>query len=79
MSDPDYHAVLIANKILGGGFTSYLNMNLREANGWTYGARSSVGTDKHISRFSAGAAVRNEQTVLLLKRLKKLSVSKQSL
>ena len=53
MSDPDYHAVLIANKIFGGGFNSYLNMNLREANGWTYGARSSVGTDKYISRFSA--------------------------
>ena len=62
MSDPDYHAVLIANKILGGGFNSYLNMNLREANGWTYGARSSVGTDKYISRFSAGAAVRNAVT-----------------
>ena len=26
MSDPDYHAVLIANKILGGGFNSYLNI-----------------------------------------------------
>ena len=62
MSDPDYHAVLIANKIFGGGFNSYLNMNLREANGWTYGARSSVGTDKYISRFSAGAAVRNAVT-----------------
>jgi len=62
MSDSDYHAVLIANKILGGGFNSYLNMNLREANGWTYGARSSVGTDKYASRFSAGAAVRNSVT-----------------
>ena len=62
MSDSDYHAVLIANKIFGGGFNSYLNMNLREANGWTYGARSSVGTDKYISRFSAGAAVRNAVT-----------------
>lgn len=62
MSDPNYHAVLIANKIFGGGFNSYLNMNLREANGWTYGARSSVGTDKYISRFSAGAAVRNAVT-----------------
>ena len=62
MSDPDYHAVLIANKILGGGFNSYLNMNLREEHGYTYGARSSVGTDKYISRFRAGAAVRNAVT-----------------
>ena len=36
MSDPDYHAVLIANKILGGGFNSYLNMNLREEHGYTH-------------------------------------------
>jgi len=62
MSDSDYHAVLIANKILGGGFNSYLNMNLREEHGYTYGARSSVGTDKYISRFRAGAAVRNAVT-----------------
>jgi predicted Zn-dependent peptidase len=62
MSDPDYHAVLIANKILGGGFNSYLNMNLREENGYTYGARSSVGADKYASRFRAGAAVRNAVT-----------------
>ncbi len=62
MNDPDYHAVLIANKILGGGFNSYLNMNLREEHGYTYGARSSVGSDKYITRFRAGASVRNEVT-----------------
>ncbi len=62
MNHPDYHAVLIANKILGGGFNSYLNMNLREEHGYTYGARSSVGTDKYASRFSAGASVRNAVT-----------------
>ncbi len=62
MSDPDYHAVLIANKILGGGFNSYLNMNLREEHGYTYGARSNLGSDKYVSRFSASAAVRNEVT-----------------
>lgn len=63
MDSPDYHATLIANKILGGGFNSYLNMNLREANAWTYGARSSINTDKYTaSRFRAGAAVRNMVT-----------------
>jgi len=62
MSDPDYHALLIANKILGGGFNSYLNMNLREEHGYTYGARSSIGADKYASRFRAGAAVRNAVT-----------------
>ncbi|OIQ27750.1 MAG: peptidase M16 [Bacteroidetes bacterium MedPE-SWsnd-G2] len=62
MNDEDYHSVLIANKILGGGFNSYLNMNLREEHGWTYGARSSVGTDKYVARFTAGAQVRNMVT-----------------
>ncbi len=63
MKDPDYHSVLIANKILGGGFGSYLNMNLREEHGYTYGARSGINTDKYtVSRFRAGATVRNMVT-----------------
>lgn len=62
MNDPDYHAVLIANKILGGGFSSYLNMNLREKHGYTYGARSGIDADKYIGQFSASTAVRNMVT-----------------
>ena len=62
MSDPDYYAVLVANKILGGGFNSLLNMNLREAHGWTYGARSNTGADKDITRFMATTSVRNAVT-----------------
>ncbi|WP_203295377.1 M16 family metallopeptidase [Luteirhabdus pelagi] len=62
MSHPDYHAVLIANKILGGGFNGMLNMNLREENGWTYGAYSSIGADKDVTRFRAFASVRNAVT-----------------
>lgn len=63
MNDEDYHAVLIANKILGGGFGSYLNMNLREKHGYTYGARTNISTSRwNASRFTAGAAVRNMVT-----------------
>lgn len=63
MNDEDYHAVLIANKILGGGFGSYLNMNLREEHGYTYGARTSISPSRYgASRFTAGAAVRNMVT-----------------
>lgn len=87
ISDPDYFAVLIANKILGGGFNSYLNMNLREAHGYTYGARSSVGVDKYSSsRFSAGASVRNAvtdsavvQTLKEINRIKKEPVDAKAL
>ncbi len=77
MKDPDYHSVLIANKILGGEFNSYLNMNLREEHGYTYGARSNVGTSRYnASRFTAGAAVRNAVTdsavVEALKEIKRI-------
>ncbi len=87
ISDSDYFAVLIANKILGGGFNSYLNMNLREEHGYTYGARSSIGVDKYTaSRFSAGASVRNEvtdsavvQTLKEIDRIKKEPVDADAL
>ena len=63
MSDPDYFPLIVANQIIGGDFNSYLNMNLREAHGWTYGARSSYGVDKYtVSKFKAGAQVRNAVT-----------------
>lgn len=62
MSDEDYFPMLIANNILGGDFSSYLNMNLREDKGWTYGARSSIGADKYVSRFIASTSVRNAVT-----------------
>lgn len=62
MTDPDYFAALVANQIYGGNFNSYLNMNLREDNGWTYGARSSIRGSKNVNKFKAGAQVRNEVT-----------------
>ncbi|MFT6798574.1 MAG: zinc protease [Nonlabens sp.] len=63
MSDPDYYAVLVANYVFGGSFGSYLNMNLREENGYTYGARSNIGTGRNYKgTFSASAKVRNEVT-----------------
>ncbi|MSP85545.1 MAG: insulinase family protein, partial [Flavobacteriaceae bacterium] len=62
MNDKDYFATIVANQILGGDFNSYLNMNLREAHGWTYGARSSIGGSKYVSTFSASTQVRNAVT-----------------
>ncbi len=80
MTDPDYFAVLIANQILGGDFNSYINMNLREAHGWTYGARSSIRGDKHISSFKATTQVRNTVTdstvVEIFKEFKKIRTEK---
>ncbi len=53
----------VMNSILGGGvFSGRLMQNLREDKGYTYGARSSLSTDPIVSRFHAGAEVRNEVT-----------------
>jgi len=60
MSSPDYQKVLLMNSILGGDFNSYLNMTLREEHGWTYGARSSFGTNKYGALFNASTSVRNK-------------------
>jgi len=62
MSDKDYFPVLLANQILGGDFNSYLNMNLREAHGYTYGARSAINADKYATMFRTTASVRNAVT-----------------
>jgi predicted Zn-dependent peptidase len=63
MNHPDYYAATVANSILGGSFGSYLNMNLREANGYTYGAGSRIGANRYYnSSFAASTKVRNEVT-----------------
>ena len=61
MHNPDYHALLIANQILGGGSESKLFMNLREKYGFTYGSYSNVGSGRFQSQFSTSAQVRSEK------------------
>ena len=61
LSNPDYHALMIANQIIGGGSESKLFMNLREKHGFTYGSYSSVGRGRFQSLFSAEAKVRTEK------------------
>ncbi|HML58859.1 MAG TPA: insulinase family protein [Ferruginibacter sp.] len=61
MSNPDYHKLLIANQILGGGSDSKLFMNLREKHGFTYGSYSSIGSGRFQSLFKATAQVRSEK------------------
>lgn len=80
MTDKDYFAVLVANQVLGGDFNSYLNMNLREKHGWTYGARSSIGGSKYVSKFKSTSQVRNAVTdsavVEFLKEIKRIRKEK---
>lgn len=60
--DPQYFAGRIGNYILGSGGEARLFMNLREKNGFTYGAQSELSTSKYAPIFQAYASVRNEVT-----------------
>jgi predicted Zn-dependent peptidase len=61
-STPDYEAILVMNTILGGKFSSRLNMNLREKHAYTYGARSGFDMRHGPGPFSAGGAIVREST-----------------
>lgn len=52
----------VMNNILGESATARLFMNLREKHGFTYGAYSSLSTDKLVGTFKGNASVRNEKT-----------------
>ncbi|WP_431243931.1 M16 family metallopeptidase [Flavobacterium sp. P21] len=51
-------------------------MNLREQHAWTYGANSSLGASKYVSKFKATSAVRNTVTdsavVQFIKEIKRI-------
>ncbi|MGI9182386.1 MAG: M16 family metallopeptidase [Longimicrobiaceae bacterium] len=59
---PDYFPLLVMNAILGGAFTSRLNLNLRERHGYTYGASSGFAMRRQPGPFLASAAVQTEVT-----------------
>ena len=61
--NPDYHAVLVMNLILGGLFSSRLMQNLREQKGYTYGAYSGFDNRRGRGPFAASAAVNTDATV----------------
>lgn len=68
-SSPDYFAITIANGVLGGIFTSRLNMNLREKHGFTYGVRSGYGFRKKPGPFLIQTAVASDVTARALQEL----------
>ena len=61
-STPDYAALQVLNTILGGSFTSRLNQNLREKNGYAYGANSGFDMRQSAGPFFASANVQTDKT-----------------
>ena len=61
-STPDYPALLLLNTILGGDFVSRLNLNLREAKGYTYGVRTGFNLRRGIGPFVMHTSVGTDVT-----------------
>jgi zinc protease len=59
---PAYHALATLNAALGGQFTSRINQHLREAKGYTYGARTGVDFRRVCSTFSCDTSVQSDAT-----------------
>ncbi len=59
---PDYLPVEVMNTNLGGLFSSRINMNLREKNGYTYGASSTFQYRRGPGPFYVGTSVRTDVT-----------------
>ena len=60
--NPDYFPLVVMNAILGGLFSSRLNLNLREAHAYTYGAHSAFDWRRARSPFEVSTAVETAVT-----------------
>jgi predicted Zn-dependent peptidase len=61
-TSPDYFAVLLADRVLGGGPSGRLFLNLREDKGYTYGAYSNFGGSRFKGTWVSSSEVRTEVT-----------------
>jgi zinc protease len=59
---PDYFRVVVMNAVLGGLFSSRINLNLRERNAFTYGAHSEFEWRRGAGPFVVSTAVASEVT-----------------
>ncbi len=59
-ADPAYFAAQVANAVLGGGYSSRLNEEVRIKRGLSYGAGSGFDFRRDAGPFSAGAQTKNE-------------------
>jgi len=58
----DYFKAGVMNYSLGGAFNSRLNLHLREAKGWTYGARGNFDGNKYTGDYTFSAGIKADAT-----------------
>lgn len=61
-STPDYFDIMVMNAVLGGLFSSRINLNLREVHGYTYGASSAFDWRRGVGPFVVQTAVKSDVT-----------------
>lgn len=83
---PDFFPTSVMNAILGGLFNSRINLNLREAHAYTYGASSGFAWHRAAGPFAVSSAVRSDVTTDALReilgeleRMQETSVSEEEL
>jgi len=70
MSDPDYFALVVMNKILGDGFTSRLFKNVRSRQGLAYNVFGAYRADyDHPGLFFVGCQTKSSATVLAIRAM----------
>jgi predicted Zn-dependent peptidase len=68
---PDRIEINTANDVLGGTFTSRINMNLREDKHWSYGARSSLTETRGQRPWLLSAPVQTDKTVESIQEIRR--------
>ena len=66
---PDYFRIVVMNAILGGLFSSRINLNLRERNAYTYGARSEFDWRRAAGPFVVSTAVASDVTAAAVREI----------
>jgi zinc protease len=66
---PDFFPVNVMNAVLGGLFNSRINLNLREAHGYTYGAFSGFEWRRQSGPFVVHTAVKSDVTAAAAKEI----------
>jgi zinc protease len=65
-SDPDYYPGIVANTVLGGGYSARLNQEIRVKRGLSYGASSRLSANGPTGSFRAAAQTKNESATQVL-------------
>ena len=69
-TDPRYYQGLVANAVLGGGYSARLNEEVRVKRGLSYGAGSSLSPRRTLGAFTAQAQTRNETAAQVIDLIK---------